>query len=65
MSSVIFLWGKYAHKRRCGRQRSWLKPPDCDCWVGGERFGFPHAKPNLHGLLNYEERTKSMEKRRA
>ena len=40
MSSVIFLWGKQAHKGRCGRQRSWLKPPDCDCWVSGERFGF-------------------------
>jgi len=33
-------------------------------WVGGE-FGSPDAKPNLHGLLNYKERTKNMEKRRA
>jgi len=44
MSSVIFLWGKQAHKGRCGRQRSWLKPPDCDCWVDGERFGFSRCE---------------------
>ena len=35
---IIRLRGKQAHKGRCGRHRRWLKPPDCDCWVGGTKY---------------------------